>query len=71
MPGVDSAEGYRAAVGDSEERAAAPVEPMTFQQWAEAAGLSNFKVIGQGSLPPKDPRVASGIWLIFSKGNGE
>mgnify|MGYP006991337717 FL=1 len=71
MPGADSAERYGAAVGDSEERGAAPGEPMTFQEWAGAAGLSNFKVIGQGSLPPKDPRVASGIWLIFSKGNGE
>ena len=65
MPGAVGRAG--AAVGDSEERGRAG-EPMTFQQWAEAAGLSNFKVIGHD--PSAEITCCSGIWLIFS-GNGE
>ena len=46
-------------------------DPKTFQRWAEEAALSDFKVIGQGALPPDDPRAGMGIWLVLSKGSGK
>jgi len=45
--------------------------PDTFRQWAEQAGLPDFKVIGQGGLGPDDPRAGKGIWLRFSKPKAE
>ena len=45
--------------------------PDTFRQWAEQAGLPDFKVIGQGGLSPDDPRAGKGIWLRFSKHKSE
>jgi ubiquinone/menaquinone biosynthesis C-methylase UbiE len=45
--------------------------PDTFRQWAEQAGLPDFKVIGQGGLSPDDPRAGKGIWLRFSKPSSE
>jgi ubiquinone/menaquinone biosynthesis C-methylase UbiE len=45
--------------------------PETFRQWAEQAGLPDFKVIGQGGLGPDDPRTGKGIWLRFGKRKSE
>jgi len=41
--------------------------PETFTRWATQAGLSSFRVKGEGGLPPADPRSGLGIWLLFSK----
>ncbi len=45
--------------------------PETFRQWAEQAGLPDFRVIGQGGLSPDDPHASKGIWLRFSKPKSE
>jgi len=45
--------------------------PATFRQWAEQAGVPDFKVIGQGGLGPDDPRAGEGIWLRFGKPGSE
>ena len=45
--------------------------PDTFRQWAEQAGVPDFKVIGQGGLSPDDPRAGKGVWLRFSKPKSE
>lgn len=41
--------------------------PETFRQWAEEAGLSDFRVVGEGGLPATDPETGLGIWLLFEK----
>jgi ubiquinone/menaquinone biosynthesis C-methylase UbiE len=41
--------------------------PDTFRQWAEKAGVPDFQVVGQGGLPPDDPRAGKGIWLRFGR----
>ncbi|MBN1417403.1 MAG: class I SAM-dependent methyltransferase [Planctomycetes bacterium] len=43
-------------------------DPETFRQWATKAGIKGFQVMGDGALPPDDPRAGSGIWLLFTKG---
>lgn len=45
--------------------------PETFRQWAERAGLPDFRVIGHGGLSPNDPRAGKGIWLRFGKHTSE
>jgi len=40
---------------------------VTFRHWAEAAGLKDFEVSGQGALSPDDSRAGIGIWLKFTK----
>lgn len=42
-------------------------DPNTVGQWAKDAGIPDFEVIGQGALPPEDPRAGAGIWLRFVK----
>jgi ubiquinone/menaquinone biosynthesis C-methylase UbiE len=42
-------------------------DPKTFTQWARNAGLSRFKLIGEGGKPAEDPRAGSGIWLWFER----
>lgn len=42
----------------------------TFQRWAREAGLSDFRVIGEGGLAPEDADAGVGIWLLFKKENG-
>lgn len=42
--------------------------PDTFKMWADQAGLSEFKIIGEGGLSENDPETGLGIWLIFRKG---
>jgi len=42
-------------------------DPKTFGQWAKDAGIPDFEVVGQGALPPDDPRAGAGIWLKFTK----
>jgi ubiquinone/menaquinone biosynthesis C-methylase UbiE len=45
--------------------------PDTFRQWAEKAELPEFEVVGQGGLPPDDPRAGKGIWLRFGRPESE
>ena len=42
-------------------------DPKTFRQWAKDAAIADFEVVGQGALPPNDPRAGSGIWLRLTK----
>ena len=42
-------------------------DPDTFRRWAKDAGITHFEVVGQGALPPDDPRAGMGIWLRFAK----
>ncbi len=42
-------------------------DPETFARWAREAGLTGFQVVGEGGLPPSDPRTGLGIWLLFRK----
>jgi len=42
-------------------------DPDTFRRWAKDAGISHFEVVGQGALPPDDPRAGVGVWLRFAK----
>ncbi|MFO7903910.1 MAG: class I SAM-dependent methyltransferase [Pirellulaceae bacterium] len=42
-------------------------DPETFRRWAKEAGIPDFEVIGQGALPPDDPRASAGVWLRFTK----
>ncbi len=39
----------------------------TFRRWAAEAGLDDFRVVGEGGLPPTDPDTGLGIWLLFQK----
>lgn len=41
--------------------------PEKLRQWAEAAGLSDFNLAGQGALSADDPKVGQGVWLWFTK----
>ncbi len=42
-------------------------DPDTLRQWANDAGITHFEVVGQGALPPDDPRAGTGVWLRFVK----
>ncbi|NLF73839.1 MAG: class I SAM-dependent methyltransferase [Candidatus Anammoximicrobium sp.] len=41
--------------------------PKQMQEWAEAAGLPKFQVMGKGAISAEDKRVGQGIWLLFEK----
>ncbi len=41
--------------------------PEQMRQWAQAAGLQGFEVLGSGALSADDPRVGQGVWLLFRK----
>ncbi|MFH1920283.1 MAG: class I SAM-dependent methyltransferase [Planctomycetota bacterium] len=41
--------------------------PEQMKQWAEAAGLSAFEVMGQGAISTDDPRTGQGVWLLLEK----
>ncbi len=38
-----------------------------FRRWAEAAGLTDFDVVGEAALSEHDPDTGLGLWLIFEK----
>ena len=42
-------------------------EPKQMQQWATAAGLTEFTVLGKGAISADDPQVGQGVWLQFEK----
>ncbi|MFP4027557.1 MAG: class I SAM-dependent methyltransferase [Candidatus Brocadiia bacterium] len=44
-------------------------KPETFRGWAREAELSDFRVVGEGGLPPEDADTGVGIWLLFTKEN--
>jgi len=46
-------------------------EPEQMHQWAEAAGLKDFTVMGEGAISAEDGRVGQGVWLLFGKGDSE
>ena len=39
----------------------------TFKGWAQAAGLSDFTVVGEGARDPDGADAGLGIWLCFAK----
>jgi SAM-dependent methyltransferase len=41
--------------------------PEQMRKWAEAAGLCEFQVFGQGALSADDEKVGQGVWLLFEK----
>lgn len=41
--------------------------PEQMREWAEAAGLEGFEVLGTGAISADDPRVGQGVWLLFRK----
>jgi ubiquinone/menaquinone biosynthesis C-methylase UbiE len=43
--------------------------PEQMIEWAEAAGLRDFKVLGKGAISAEDERVGQGVWLLFEKKN--
>ena len=67
-------EGRRARLqGDDAPRWRRFVElrrPEQMRQWAEAAELPNFKVMGQGAISADDPDVGQGVWVLFEKPDG-
>jgi hypothetical protein len=56
--------------GDNAEKWKKFVElrrPEQMQEWAEAAGLPEFQVMGKGAISAEDERVGQGVWLLFEK----
>jgi SAM-dependent methyltransferase len=41
--------------------------PEQMKEWAEAAGLEQFQVLGQGAISAADKRVGQGVWLLYEK----
>ena len=41
--------------------------PEQMRKWAEAAGLCEFQVLGQGAISADDEKVGQGVWLLFEK----
>ncbi|NQT11768.1 MAG: hypothetical protein HQ582_03405, partial [Planctomycetes bacterium] len=41
--------------------------PEQMTEWAKAAGLTDFQVMGHGAISADDKRVGQGVWLLFRK----
>ena len=41
--------------------------PEQMKAWAEAAGLSNYTVMGEGAISAADRRVGQGVWILLEK----
>ena len=41
--------------------------PEQMQEWAEAAELPGFQIMGKGAISAEDERVGQGVWLLFEK----
>jgi len=41
--------------------------PEQMKAWAEAAGLSDYTVMGEGAISAADRRVGQGVWILFAK----
>jgi len=41
--------------------------PEQMKAWAEAAGLSNYTVMGEGAVSAADRRVGQGVWILLEK----
>lgn len=41
--------------------------PEQMQEWAEAAELPDFQIMGKGAISAEDERVGQGVWLLFEK----
>ena len=41
--------------------------PEKMQEWAKAAKLPHFEVLGKGAISADDPRVGQGVWLLMEK----
>jgi ubiquinone/menaquinone biosynthesis C-methylase UbiE len=41
--------------------------PEQMQEWAKAAGLPEYQVMGKGAISAEDERVGQGVWLLFEK----
>ena len=56
--------------GDEAEKWTRFVElrrPEQMQQWGDAAGLPEFKVMGKGAISSEDERTGQGVWILFEK----
>jgi SAM-dependent methyltransferase len=41
--------------------------PEKMRAWAEAAGLTEFQVMGEGAISAADARVGQGVWILLAK----
>ena len=41
--------------------------PELMKQWAQAAGLEQFEVMGKGAISAEDQRTGQGVWILFEK----
>jgi SAM-dependent methyltransferase len=41
--------------------------PEQMHEWAEAAELPDFEIMGKGAISAEDERVGQGVWLLFEK----
>ncbi len=41
--------------------------PEQMKQWAQAAGLKQFEVMGKGAISCEDERTGQGVWILFEK----
>jgi ubiquinone/menaquinone biosynthesis C-methylase UbiE len=41
--------------------------PEQMKEWAEKAGLANYRIMGQGAISAEDERVGQGVWIIIRK----
>lgn len=41
--------------------------PEQMKAWAEAAGLTDYTVMGEGAISAADRRVGQGVWILFAK----
>ncbi len=56
--------------GDEAEKWTRFVElrrPEQMKQWAQAAGLKQFEVMGKGAISCEDERTGQGVWILFGK----
>jgi ubiquinone/menaquinone biosynthesis C-methylase UbiE len=41
--------------------------PEQMREWADAAGLTDYTIMGQGAISAEDERVGQGVWILFGK----
>jgi SAM-dependent methyltransferase len=42
-------------------------QPEQMRAWAEASGIAEYTVMGEGPISSEDERVGQGIWITFTK----
>ena len=41
--------------------------PEQMKQWADKAGIQDFKVMGKGAISSEDEKTGQGVWILFEK----